>query len=233
VLLKPSARNVRALLDKVADLLQGVGRSLSAGLLIAQLNLMLRGWAFYHRHAASLRTFTRVDHLIFRLLWHWARRRHPTRGARWVKAKYFTQRGQARWVFQGIIREESERPRPIYLYQTATTKIRRHVKIRGAANPFDPGWEVYFEERLSARMAVDLAGRAMTEHLWKRQGGKCPVCGQGLTLEEDWHLHHVEWRVHGGSDAWFNRKLLHANCHRQVHSQGLPKESAASREGRS
>ena len=85
----------------------------------------------------------------------------------------------------------------------------------------NPAWEAYFEERLSARMAHDLSGRRLVQRLGKEQGGQCPVCGQGLTLAESWHVHHVEWRVYGGSEALDNRRLLHANCHRQVHHQGL------------
>ena len=80
-------------------------------------------------------------------------------------------------------------------------------------------------------MADKLSGRATAEHLWRCQEGKCPVCEQGLTLEEGWHMHHIEWRVYGGSDALYNRMLLHANCHRQVHRRGLPMEQAVSREG--
>jgi RNA-directed DNA polymerase len=233
VLLKPSAKNVRALLDKVTKVLRERGGYLRTGLLIDQLNLILRGWSLYHRHATSTRTFARVDHLIFGKLWRWARRRHPNKGKRWVKAKYFMQRGKDHWVFHGKTVDGLGRGHPVYLYKTAQTKIRRHVKIRGVANPYDPSWEVYFEERLSAKMANDLSGRTAAEYLWKQQGGKCPVCGQGLTLEERWHIHHLEWRVYGGSDALYNRMLLHANCHRQVHSQGLKVEKAASRERRS
>jgi RNA-directed DNA polymerase len=233
LLLKPSAKNVHTLLDNVDQFLQDKGGSLGAGRLIEQLNLKLRGWALYHRHAASTRTFARVDHLLFGKLWRWARRRHPTKGARWVRAKYFTRRGHDQWVFHGTAVDRQGRPRPVDLYRTADTGIRRHVKIRGPANPYDPTWEVYFEERLSAKMAHDLAGREAARFLWKQQGGQCPVCQQGLRLEERWHLHHLEWRVYGGSDALYNRMLLHANCHRQVHAQGLKVEKAASRERRS
>jgi RNA-directed DNA polymerase len=224
VLLKPSAKNVRALLDKVDKFLQGKGGHLPVGLLIAQLNLILRGWANYHRHASSTRTFAGVDSLIFRKLWRWARRRHATKGSRWVRAKYFTQRGANRWVFHGQVVDSQGQERPIYLYKTAETGIRRHIQVRGDANPYDPAWELYFEERLSAKMAQELSGRKAVQRLWKHQGGKCPVCEQELTLTESWHLHHKEWRVYGGSDALFNRRLLHANCHRQVHSQGLEVE---------
>jgi RNA-directed DNA polymerase len=224
VLLKPSAKNVRALLDKIDKILQGEGGHLPVGLLIDQLNLILRGWAYYHRHASSTRTFARVDDLIFRKLWRWARRRHATKGARWVKAKYFTQRGNDRWVFHGKVVDKQGQWHPVYLYKTAQTGIRRHIQVRGDANPYDPAWEVYFEERLSQRMADTLASRKAVQRLWQRQGGKCLVCGQELMEEESWHLHHKEWRVYGGSEALGNKRLLHANCHRQVHSQGLEME---------
>jgi hypothetical protein len=33
------------------------------------------------------------------------------------------------------------------LVYAGDTKIRRHVKIRQTANPFDPQWKGYFKER--------------------------------------------------------------------------------------
>ena len=44
---------------------------------------------------------------------------------------------------------EQTRQHPIWLklvYASETT-IRRHLKIRAEANPFDPDWHEYFEER--------------------------------------------------------------------------------------
>ena len=39
--------------------------------------------------------------------------------------------------------------KPIWLKlaRASETKIRRHVKIRAEANPFDPDWQDYFAER--------------------------------------------------------------------------------------
>ena len=106
-------------------------------------------------------------------------------------------------------------------------------KIKGSANPYDPKWELYFEKRFATQMASTLTGRGTARYLWLEQGGKCPVCNQPLTLEEGWHAHHLLWRVHGGEDGIDNLVLLHPNCHRQVHHEGLAVEKAASREGRS
>jgi RNA-directed DNA polymerase len=33
------------------------------------------------------------------------------------------------------------------LVNPVAISIRRHTRIRGEANPFDPGWQAYFEDR--------------------------------------------------------------------------------------
>lgn len=73
-------------------------------------------------------------------------RRHPTKGAGWVKNKYFHVEGNRTWAFtarskvHGVTR----------LFRTATVPIVRHVKVRGQANPFDPTWTSYFARRRAA-----------------------------------------------------------------------------------
>ncbi len=61
-------------------------------------------------------------------------------------------------------------------------------------------WELYFEERLSAQMASTLTGPGTVRYLWLQQHGKCLVCGQPLTPADEWHVHHLRWRAHGGDD---------------------------------
>ena len=69
-------------------------------------------------------------------------------------------------------------------------------------------------------MKVQLKGLWLRLQLWLEQKGACLICGQKMTLEEDWHFHHLRQRVEGGSDQPDNLVLLHSNCHRQVHSRG-------------
>jgi RNA-directed DNA polymerase len=232
VLLKPSRKNVKAFLTKIDEIIQHQGGYLTAGNLIQQLNPKIRGWALYHRHASSARTFARVDDMMFKKLWRWARRRHRGKPAAWVKRKYFTGRADDPWRFRGTIRDEDGGFHTVFLVRARDTPIRRHVKIRGAANPYDPAWELYFEERLAHQMASSLTGRGTVRYLWLEQDGHCLVCGQPLTLAEGWHVHHLLWRAHGGTDLLDNLLLVHPNCHRQVHSEGLVVEKSASREGR-
>ncbi len=178
IILKPSRKNVRTFLAKIDEVIQHEGGYLSAGELIRRLNPKIRGWALYHRHASSTRTYARVDDLIFRKLWRWARRRHRKKSARWVKRQYFTKNADGCWQFCGTLRDDGGESHPIVLVRARQIAIRRHVKVQGAANPYDPAWELYFEERLAAQMAGTLTGRGTARYLWLEQSGRCPVCGE-------------------------------------------------------
>jgi RNA-directed DNA polymerase len=233
LLLKPSRQSLRDLLAKVRAVFTGYGRRANAGQVIQRLNPIIRGWALYHRHASSKSIFAKVDDWVFKAAWRWARRRHPRKSATWLKEKYFPRVGSVDWLLYGQVPTKEGKTRPIFLYRAAATTVRRQVKIQGEANPYDPEWEEYFEERLQARMAETLEGRWTMKTLWQQQGGRCPACGEVLTEESGWHLHHKVWRVYGGEDHLDNRQLVHPNCHRQIHAKRLLGGEPVSREGRS
>lgn len=71
LLIKPSKQSVQEFLAKVRGIIKANPGS-SAGQLIVQLNLLIRGWANYHRHVVSKKVFKQVDHAIFQALWRWA-----------------------------------------------------------------------------------------------------------------------------------------------------------------
>jgi RNA-directed DNA polymerase len=104
------------------------------------------------------------------------------------------------------------------LYQLSGTEIKRHRKVKGAFNPFDPEWEQYGEQLRQARMEHSMRYRKQWVSLYMSQDGLCSHCGCALTKETGWHDHHLEYRMHGGTDALSNRVLLHPHCHQQVHA---------------
>jgi RNA-directed DNA polymerase len=220
LIIKPARKNVQTFLRKIRHIVKA-NKQATAGNLIAQLNPVIRGWANYHRHVVSKAIFINVDTAIFEALWSWATRRHPKKPGRWIAKKYFCTRNGRKWTFVGTRAGKGGQPQELALRRAGDVPIQRHVKIKGAANPYDPQWEVYFEERLRVKMTHDLKGRRQLLYLWKQQDGLCPVCHQQITRLTGWHNHHLVWRTHGGSDTADNRLLLHPNCHRQVHSQAL------------
>jgi RNA-directed DNA polymerase len=211
---------VKTFLDNVRQVIKGQAQ-VTAGNLIRVLNPLIRGWANYHRHVSSKQTFVTIDHAIFQALWRWVRRRHPKKPQRWVKEKYFHRIDQRHWVFCGEVDGRKGNPLRVRLCKAADVTIKRHIKIKGAANPYDPAWEQYFEHRLGVKMRSDLKGRRQLLHLWREQNGLCPICHQKITALTGWHSHHIVRRINGGSDGLANRILLHPNCHSQVHTLGL------------
>jgi RNA-directed DNA polymerase len=216
LLIKPSKKAIAALLDKVRVIVKS-NKGASAGALIEQLNPLIRGWALYHRHVVSKKIFNDVDSAIFALLWQWARRRHQAKPYRWIKDKYFLTHGDRHWVFTGTLRQTDGSLLVVRLFRAASIPIKRHRKIQGQANPFDPAWEPYFEHRLDVAMEQRLLGRRRLIYLWKQQHGLCPVCHQKITKLTGWHSHHVVWRSKGGDAGAANRVLLHPTCHMQLH----------------
>jgi len=217
LMIKPSTKNVKAFLAKARAKISP--QQTSAGELIAQLNPIIRGWANYHQHIVSKRMFVKVDNFIFQWLWQWARRRHPGKPHRWIKQKYFTTRGGDHWVFFGELKKKDGTRMQTFLFNAASVRIRRHCKINGAANPYDPAMETYFERRLDAQMSATLKGYQQLLSLWKTQEGRCLVCQQPITRITGWHRHHRIWLVNGGADTTDNVALLHPTCHQQVHSR--------------
>lgn len=221
LLIKPSKKNIKSFLDKVRVIVKG-NKATKQEALINLLNPIIRGWANYHRHVVAKKTFKSVDHKIYEVLWQWSKRRHPNKSRYWVKNKYFKTVANRNWVF-GVTAEKhtDEQSKVKMLFEAAYVPIKRHIKIRGEANPFDPKWETYFEKRSDLKMVGNLKGRRMLLYLWKEQKGICPMCSQKITAITEWHCHHIIERVKGGSDKFSNLVMLHPNCHRQVHSQRL------------
>lgn len=146
LLIKPSRKSVKRLLDRVRKLVKEY-RGASARQLIIRLNSIIRGWAYYHRHVVSKRIFAWVDAEIFRMLWRWARWRHPRKGKRWIKAKYFERVGMRDWWFFGKAPSSRAKVPHVRLFLASRVRIQRHVLVKSELNPYDPRWSEYLCRR--------------------------------------------------------------------------------------
>ena len=153
LLIKPSRKSVRSLLVRAKKVIrEHLGGT--AYLLITRLNSVIRGWANYHRHVVSKRIFARIDAAIFRMLWRWACARHPRKGRRWIKAKYFERVGGRDWWFFGESPEkEGLRFARVRLFHATSVPIVRHVQVKSDVNPYDPSWATYLAQRSLRRSA--------------------------------------------------------------------------------
>jgi len=145
LLTRPAKSSVKALQDKIGLCIHAA-LGLSQEALLRKLNPLIRGWANYYRHGAAKRTFDRLDYYVYWRLWRWVTRRHPNKSVRWKVRKYFSAAGK-RGLFS-VRLSQGESPIQVFtLYRAASTTIQRHIKVRGAANPYDPHYAQYFEQR--------------------------------------------------------------------------------------
>lgn len=139
LLIKPSKRSVQSIKMKIKEML-AENKSAKTDNLIGLLNPVIRGWGNYYRHAVSQQSFDNIDNAIWEMTWKWAKRRHPKKPPTWIKSKYYQSNGIRNWVF-GEIKGK------LKLLTMSSIPIRRHIKIKADANPYDPDWKMYFDKR--------------------------------------------------------------------------------------
>jgi len=144
---KPKKDSVKSIFTSISECVNN-HKAVSQKELIRMITPKIRGWANFFRHSAAKQTFSRLDNKVFKLLWKWAKRRHPNKGNHWIKAKYFKNKGNRCWVFS-----TTDKIRTCELPLFDATKIIRHTKIKSLSNPYDKVWEGYFKERAKGRLA--------------------------------------------------------------------------------
>ena len=143
LLTKPSKNSIDSVYQKIREYVKANPTATTYDI-IYKLNPVITGWANYHRHIVSKRIYSKLDNKVFRLIWKWCKRRHPNKSKQWVKNKYFKPVGKRNWVFTGKPKGGNFEMSLTYF---ENTKIFRHVKIKGAANPYDKDWQPYFQQR--------------------------------------------------------------------------------------
>jgi RNA-directed DNA polymerase len=139
LLTKPAKSSISKIKCKISDLI-AMNKTIKTEILIRHLNPILRGWGNNYRHVVSKAVFGKLDHEIWSMTWRWAKRRHPKKNRKWIKSKYFQSVGSRNWVFK-------EKDGTEALYKLSDIPIRRHIKIKANANPYDPEWQEYFIKR--------------------------------------------------------------------------------------
>lgn len=202
-LIKPSKEAVKVHYDKIAEVIERHKAAPQAAL-IARLNPIIRGWANYYSTAVSKEIFSKLDSMVYIKLKSWAQHRHPNKSAHWVSNKYWQTIGGDNWVF--ATRQEGKEP--LRLLKHSANEIKRHVKVKGEASPYD-GNLVYWSSRMGKHPEMP----RRESFLLKRQKGKCTHCGQYFMEESVIEVDHVIPKSKGGKDTPDNLQLLHRHCH--------------------
>jgi RNA-directed DNA polymerase len=212
LLIKPSPEAIQDVKRKFKGLWRKhVGSPTIA--LINEMNPVIRGWSNYFRVGVSKEVFNDLDAFMYQRAQRYMKRRHPKKSGWWRTEKYWGQTlgRQDRWVFQ-------DKERNGTLRKFAWTKIVRHRLVPTTYSPDDPTLQDYWQQRRAKPQVTAFRRRQLVQ----RQQGICPVCHQHLENGEELHIHHVVPKNSGGKDDLANLRLVHPNCHRQIHSNSAP-----------
>jgi RNA-directed DNA polymerase len=150
LLIKPSKANIKKFLKEIKLVIKK-SDALPTDKMIYTLNSRLTGWVNYYRSSVASKVFSGIDDEIFKVLIRWALKRHARKGKPWIVKKYFTRLGGDNWRFHCKVKDKSGKSKLLYLKKASDTKIRRHIKIKSDANPFNPLYKKYFEQREELR----------------------------------------------------------------------------------
>jgi len=88
LIITPSNDSMKSVADKI-NLTIKKHRGNKTTELILNLNPIITGWSNYHRHVCSKKFFYKLDFIIWRNTWNWARRRHNNLGYEKIVSMYF------------------------------------------------------------------------------------------------------------------------------------------------
>ncbi|WP_366035322.1 group II intron reverse transcriptase/maturase [Microcoleus sp. PH2017_13_LAR_U_A] len=201
-IITPSKESQKRHYRKVAEVINK-SRGLNQATLIKNLNPIIRGWCNYFCSVVSQKIFARLWHLVVWKLLKWGRHRHRNKGRGWIRLKYFKTVEGNNWVFA-----TGEGNNPYALIQHSSTEIKRYVKVKGKASPYDGDW-LYW----SSRMGVHPEIPARVSKLLKRQKGKCTHCDNYFKDGDSIEVDHIIPKSKGGRESYDNWQLLHRHCH--------------------
>lgn len=207
LLIKPSKGSQTKFQEKVRKIITS-NRSAPQESLIRLLNPVITGWGNYFQHNVAAEVFQKMDFHIFQKLWQWSLRRHPNKGKRWVKNKYYHDYNGKTWIFASIF-EKKGQTKLYPVKRLADIKITRYAKLKCDANPYDPDWKNYFKDRDTRMMLSSAKVKRPLLYIWKRQNGNCPHCNERITSD-------TPWRVSENSiNGKIMRTLVHSYCGRR------------------
>ena len=200
-LIKPSKESQKQHAKAIREKLKSM-RATTQEEVIKQLNPVINGWSRYFTPGVSSQVFNRLDSEMYYKLWRWAAYRHPKKGVKWIRRKYFRKHGNNTWRFKT---HEGK-----LLARHLDHHIKRHVKVKDTRTPYDGDW-VYWSTRMGKSPGIP----PRRAKLLKIQNGKCKQCQLWFNHNDKMEIHHID--KNHKNHRIENLGLLHLHCHDTIH----------------
>ena len=214
LLIKPQKENIINFLSECKAILDD-HKTAKQHSIIQLLTPKMVGWAMFYRHVVSKKLFARIDHELWKKFFFWSKRRHPKKSTGWIVRKYFSKVGNQKHTFK-------DKETGLHIPLLSRIPIKRFVILNGKYRVYDktPETREYWKKR-NYMNAYDQITSVKLRKLFVNQQGKCPFCKDNLFSEQiserKTHIHHMLPRSLGGNEDHSNLRLLHDDCHMELH----------------
>ena len=212
LLIKPQKEKIQNVLRECRKVMSE-NKTATQSTLIYLLNPKIVGWANYYKYVVSNEIFGKIDHILWSNLLNWAKRRHPQKTNGWIIRKYYRRRSKKRT--QCFCDDN------IRLYEMIQILSKeRFIKVKREMRVYNVDHAEYWGKREYEKSYNRLYVRQARE-VFETQNGICPYCKSQITENEvvnnEAHVHHMMPRTFGGTDSKSNLRLLHKECHVDLH----------------
>ena len=208
LLVKPSKENISRVKRNLKVKLRECQDSRAV---VEKLNSITTGWSNYYRHCCAKRIFNQIGNAyLWVRIWEWTGKKHPTRNCKYRIARYYDN-----WTF-------TDKPSGRQIRRMSDTTIRRFVKVKKGKRVYDAEAREYWEHRDKMKAIGSIFTECkLVKKLFMEQKGKCLYCKESVTQADvqtsNIHIHHMTPRSEGGDRKLSNLRLLHADCHTELH----------------
>jgi RNA-directed DNA polymerase len=212
LLIKPSKKSIKKCRAKIRDCFKKC-QGTNVGILIKEINPIIRGYGNYWCHVVSKKIFSSIDSYIFFKVRKFLKRMHSNKPRKWIDAKYFHKDiygiSKDRWLLTAPDKCGQ-------IIRMAWTPIERHEIIKYKSTPYDKTLENYYFNRDKKEFYINNV--KSKQKLAKLQNYKCLICNSSIVDgEEGLEVHHKIPKCQGGKNVYSNLSLVHVSCHIDWH----------------
>lgn len=216
-IIKPGKKETYEFIREIGDYLRGTARSQSIEVVIQNLNSKIRGWANHYKFVIAKDIFSKVRHLLSQHIWRFLKRRHPQKSIGWIRRTYFTTIDEDKFNLFAKSSNKRRGDKIILVNIAKDIPIERYVKVTGANSPFDPELSKYWNKRRLVAGKTRFSEGSKLDKVYTSQKGICPVCGEHITGDDQFEIHHILPIKDGGNNGEKNLVILHKACHKAKH----------------
>jgi RNA-directed DNA polymerase len=203
---KPSKKSVERFINSIKTTLDK-GHDKNPPAMIQQLSWIIRGWANYFKTGShSWETFGELEfYNLQKLYLNWGRKRFSKRGLGYISKKIFHKTKTKSYTFGWKEGKTTYTVPTLYEF-----KYTKHTKVKGNKSPYDGDW-AYWTKRTADHPQTPKDIKFGI----KLQKGKCYLCQQNLTIEDNLEIHHIDGNRKNNRNN--NKAIVHNHCHDNHH----------------